>query len=277
MAYNAPYLVPTPALPPAPRGIFDVSTGPLPFPVEPAMGHGLQFFQNAVGAGYLLPVGCPAPTGTNAFDAIQPIVSGSPFVVVVTEQCARLGFSPDEGERRIRDRMTLSEQRLVEQRVWQGGGASLPGQFAGATVLPAASCPADAIASLEQAAATAGVWGTVLHARPNMAAHLSADKLLQPSGRGLATWYGTPVNFGTGYAGTGPTGQAVTSSTEWMFLSGRITVYRSDDVWIPPWQQMFDRQTNVQYAMGYRNYLTVVEGGSWAIQVTRSCVTAGEG
>lgn len=278
IANNALALIEPPLPPPRPYGLFDVALGPMPFPVDAAAAMGIQYVPDACEDDvFLYAMNCPAVTGSKFFSGVEAPVSGAPFGVVVTYQCGSIGYSFDEAKKRVATRMSLREQTAVERRVWQGvpagGIGGIPGLFQSATTLSAASCPTTALQALEQALADNGVFGGIIHARPNMAAQLARSHLLEfPSGRRITTPLGTPIVFGQGYNGTGPQGQAVTATTEYMYASGRILVWATD-MDIPDPRQTFDTTNNIMKTFGEKIELAIVECGVWAVAVTYDCTT----
>lgn len=281
---NAPYFAPTPAAPPRQYGIFDVALGPMPFPVPEAQGGGVLYVPDTCEDDvFLYAMNCPAVSGSKTFSLNESPVSGNPFAVITSYTCGALGYSFEESEQKVRTRMALREQRAVERRIWQGqslGNSNLgliPGLFQSATPLAAAGCVTEAIEVLEQTLADNGVLGGIIHARPGMAAHLSQAHLLEKGpGRQTTTWLGTPVVFGQGYNGTGPTGQAVDTNSEYMYASGRVVIWQGE-VEVPPLRQTFDKAGNQILTLAERVYAVAIECGVWSIQVTRNCTTAGGG
>jgi hypothetical protein len=230
---------------------------------------------------FLYAINCPEVSGSKTFTGIEDAVSGAPFAVLASYTCGSVGWTIEEIENRINTRMMLHEQRAVERRVWQGfdnsnAQGALEGLFRGATTLTAAGCVTEAVAALEQALADNGVVGGSIHARPYMASHLAQSHLTMPgrSARQFTTYRGTPVAFGEGYDGTGPSGQAVTSTAEYMYASGRVVLW-SSPIQIPNPRETMDRTTNQMYVVGEKVWVALVECGVWAIQVTRDCSTAG--
>lgn len=278
MVARAPELINAPEPPPRPYGLFDVALGPMPFPVPAAVGNGIQYVPDTCEDDvFLYAMNCPPVSGSKTFSANESPVSGAPFGVVTTYQCSSIGYSFDYARDKVLTRMALREQRAVERRVWQGAPAGgiggIPGLFQSATSLGSATCPTAAIQLLEQALADNGVVGGLIHARPGMSSHLSRSyQLKQGPGRGLSTWYGTPVVFGQGYDGTGPAGQATTATTEYMYASGRVLIWATD-VEVPDPRQTMDFSTNTVYTIAEKVYDVIVECGVWAVQVTRDCST----
>ena len=274
-------LLDAPPPPQRPYGLFDVSLGPMPFPSPPAVGGGVMYVpdtcENDV---YLYSINCPEVSGSKSFAGVELAVSGAPFSTIVSYSCASLGFSFAEAQQRIRTRAALHEQRAVERRLWQGqtagGLGAITGLLRSAQTLTAAGCVTEAVAALEQALATDGVVGGIIHARPYMAAHMAQSHLLEKGpGRTCVTKRYTPVVFGEGYDGSGPAGQAPTSTTEWMYATGRVLIWQDPELFIPPPGEVLNRSTNELNLVGERIYAVVVECGSYAIQVTRDCDTTG--
>lgn len=277
----APALIEPPQPPPRPYGLFDVALGPMPMPVPEAAGGGIQYVPDSCEDDvFLYAMNCPAVTGSKLFSGVETAVSGAPFGVITSYQCSSFSFSFEEARQRVLTRMSLREQTAVERRVWQGlaqGTAGSPGAMAGlfqsAQTLTAASCPTTAIGALEQVLADNGVFGGIIHARPNLAAQLARSHLIEmQSGRRITTKLGTPVVFGQGYNGTGPQGQAVTATVEYMYASGRILIWATDAE-IPDPRQVFDTTNNIMKLLAEKIYVAAVECGVWAVAVTSDCTT----
>jgi hypothetical protein len=275
--FNGPAYIDTPAPPPRPYGIFDVAVGPAPFPRPEAEGGGVIYVPDTCsGAINLRALNCPAVTGTKTFTGIEFPVSGAPFGVYSSYTCGAIGFSFDEVRTRVVTRLQLHEQRAVEKRLWQGdSGQGITGLFHNAVDLGTSSCSTEAIMILEQALADNDIVGGMIHARPGMMAHLAASHLKeQPRERLFTTPLGTPYVFGQGYDGSGPTGQAATSSNEWMYATGRVLVWQSSDVFVPPIGQTMDLVNNQVVVIAERVYAVAVECYVAAVRVDRTCVAA---
>ena len=282
MANPPPQLLLTaPPPPPRPYGLFDVALGPMPFPSAAAVGSGVQYVPDTCEDGiYLYAMNCPPVSGSKAFMPVETAISGAPFAVVASYSCGSIGFSFSEAEQRIRTRMQLHEQRAVERRVWSGTNFSdrgvIAGLFRGATDLGATGCVTEAVAQLEQALANNGIVGGVIHARPYMASHLAQAHIIDKGpGRSIVTMRGTPIVFGEGYDGTGPAGQAVTATVEYMYASGRVAIWQDAEVAIPPAGQVLNKSTNELNLVGEKIFAAAVECGVWTTAVTRSCATTG--
>lgn len=262
--------------PPAPirgPGLFDVGMGPMPFPVAGAVGGGVEYIPDACGEVYLWDMQCPPVSGAKTFQTLPDPISGAPFSVYTSYTCSIVGFDYAEASRRVRTRMALQAQRGVETRFWSGGaapGAFIPGLLRGATTLTAAGCPSFALATLEQTLASNGIEGGIIHARPFMMPYFANLHVLEKNGRGWMTQLGTPIVFGAGYDGTGPAGEAVTATTEWMYATGRVPIWQDPEIFVPP-VDVLDRSLNTLSLVAEQVYALAIECGKWAIQVTRDC------
>ena len=282
---NALALIEPPPPPPRPYGLFDVALGPMPMPVPDAAGGGIQYVPDSCEDDvFLYAMNCPAVTGSKLFSGVETAVSGAPFGVITSYQCGSFGFSFAEAKARVLTRLSLREQTAVERRVWSGlaqgtvgSPGAMPGLFQSAQTLTAASCPTVAVGQLEQVLADNGVFGGMIHARPNMVAQLARSHLIETTMQGrrvtnIATKLGTPVVIGQGYNGTGPQGQAVTSTVEYMYASGRVLVWATDAD-VPDPRQVFDTTNNVMKLLAEKIYIAAVECGVWAVAVTSDCTT----
>lgn len=274
---NAPALISTPPAPPRPYGLFDVAMGPMEFPEPPAMGGGVIYVPDTCEDDvFIYAMNCVPVSGSKSFSGNESPVSGMPFGVYTSYTCGSIGYSFAEVEAKVRTRMSLREQRAVERRVWQGsplgGTGGIAGLFQSAVTVGPASCITDGISILEQTLADNGVVGGIIHARPYMSAPMAQAHLLDRQGRQLTTKIGTPVCFGQGYNGTGPAGQPVAATTEYMYATGRVMIWGTE-AWVPPIGETMDRSLNQIYTVAEKIYAVAIECGVWAIQVTRDCTT----
>lgn len=280
MAYfNGPTYIDTPAQAELPLGIFDAALGPMPWPREESQGGGIIYVPDACEDDvFLVDMSCPPITGAKTFSPIEFPVSGAPFAVLTSYTCGSIGFSFAEVEQRLRTRMMLREQRAVEKRIWSGSTGvlgTIPSLFANATSLGSAGCPVEAVQMLEQTLADNAIVGGIIHARPAMTPHLANNHLLESESRRVRrTPLGTRYAFGQGYAGTGPSGGAISSTSEWMYASGRVSIW-AGDVEIPPIGQTLNKTNNQIMAIAEKTFAVAIECGVWAVQVNHTCTTAG--
>jgi hypothetical protein len=275
--------------PPAPptrrSGLMEVATGPMPMP-EHAQTSGAQWWSTACGAAHLYPPVClNVPYQQYTFDAEDGLVAAFPFVVYASEKCTPVGNSIERAQDVVRQRFELGEGRAVEKALW-GGGEGVTGIFeqlialGGAanpqvTALAASANAADAISLLEQQAASSNYNGPVfIHARPRMSAYLAKNGQFRTKtsvdGSTVYTWGGSCVVLGSGYSGNDTASGAPGATTEAMYVTGRILLWKEEGpLFISP-EQVLDRTTNQRQIFGARAYAIGVECLAAATVVTRA-------
>ena len=91
-----------------------------------------------------------------------------------------------------------------------------------------------ALAELEQALATVGNTRGMIHIRPGILTLLVADDALHREGNVYYTAMDNIVVPGRGYLGTGPAGQAISTTSEWMYASTGVVVVRRSEIRYSP-------------------------------------------
>jgi hypothetical protein len=274
--FNAVYYADPPPPPVRPPGLFTAAIGPMPFPSPNAVGGGVQYIPDDCGDVFLWDMQCPPVSGSKTFSALPTIVSGAPFAVYSSYTCSIVGIDYEEARRRTLTKASLFMQEGVERRFWQGSLATpgLPGMtglLRGSTPLAAASCVTSAIALMEQALADNNIISGVIHARPYMAPFFAARHQLEKNGPGWMTKMGTPIVFGGGYDGTGPNGEAVTATTEYMYVTGRVPIWQDPEIFVNPVEGGLNRSTNVLTLVAEQVYAVGIECGKFSVAVTRDC------
>lgn len=308
MAQPPLVLDPLPA-PPVPPGLFNVAEGPLELPAH-GFTSGAVWTPDSCSLALLNPVACATPPYTAfTLTSIEPLAQAYPFAVYASLVTGGLGYSAEEAERRVRARLVNTEQNLAERALWGGtatlflnqqnyagttpgtaGGGGIAGVAngifsqiaaagAGAGFLDLGTAPTvkDAMSLLEQSAADNYYGQAVVHARPRIAAFVGATGQFRviglPPGPDKTYMYTNNLNvynFGNGYLGTGPTGQAVDATSEYMWATGRVIVWRSPDIAVSPPDQLLDRTSNQRGIYAFRNYMIGVECFAATIKVTRA-------
>lgn len=263
---------------PTPRGLFDWATGPLPL-LPHEITSGVQVEQYLCGDGHLYPAACEDDHAYPAkdFDEWDGVASSYPFAAYVARECGALG-QPLERMRTWAEQLLIAnEQRLVERAFWGGevvlgNGGALPVDTP--VDLGAAANVREAVAALEQWAAANLVSRGIIHARPKIAAHaggaglLARDTTITNDSARWTTHMGNMVVFGSGYAGTGPAGEAVTATTEYMAVTGRVAIFSSPQIFVADPREVLNRGTNQVLMFAQREYSIVIECGSAMIEVT---------
>lgn len=255
-------LIDPPAPPLPPPGLLSAAVGPLPLPQHASLD-GLQYVLDSCGNAEVQPAACGTDLNLAAFEASDGVLTASPFLVVASSECGKVGQSDAEVEGRVRRRLQLKEQYAVERAFW-GGTVAVPGYLQSITVDSLAAVTTGGVtaglSALEQALADNYGLPGLIHVRPRMAAWMSNAGLLRWEGQVARTARGNVVVFGDGYSGEGPAGEdpALDGSTEWMYATGRVLTWR-DDVFVPPLAQVFSRSDNQQRALAFRTYAVGVE------------------
>lgn len=179
--------------------------------------------------------GGTAPTVTTATTTpgvrtpktVDPYSSGltdfDPFALYAMRRCS----GPVDYNRAV-ERATAAfvaaEERAAEAALWARWTAAA----AGVVVINGTAQPrAKAVAQAEQWAGENYAGRPVFHARRRLATHLTID-LTQKAGAHLETKLGTPIVAGAGYTDAGPNGTAPVADTEWIFVTGKGRIRRSN-------------------------------------------------
>lgn len=246
-----------------------------------AIASGAQWLSTACGGTHLYPPQCanpPYPSFT--MDASDGIVASYSFVVYASEVCTPVASEYEAAVRRVEERFRLGESRAVEQALW-GGNGSVTGVFeqiqaASAITTLTASTTTEAVSLLEQQIAGTNAYNgqVMIHARPRMSAYLAKNGLMRSrvtsDQRDLFTWFGSKIVFGSGYPGKSPTGTAPDATTETMYGTGRILIWREEGPLRVSPPEVLDRTTNQRGLYAARAYMIGVECDVAAVTVTRT-------
>jgi hypothetical protein len=83
---------------------------------------------------------------------------------------------------------------------------------------------------------------------------LFKSQVIEVRGGVLMTKSGNLVAAGSGYPGTGPSGQAITPTTSWMFATGPVFAYASQTR-VNDLRTALDRSTNTVKYIAERTYV----------------------
>lgn len=268
-----------PAPPEASYGLFSVATGPIDLPAH-GIGGGTEYQPDACTADHLYPSVCSygaVPVPSKLFDGVEATAKGPPFRVYAGLTCGSQTRDFEWMTDRVRRRLVAGEQTAVESQLWGlDATANFPSYFhAGAPVtgltvtnLGAAATITVGVALLEQQLATCYGHPGIIHVRPKMMAFLARDHQLVKDGSVWKTYRGNRVVAGDGYSGIGPGNDPPTATTEWMYATGRVAIWRSTDIVIPDPRQTFDRAANQYKMIAERDYAMSVECCIAAVEVT---------
>lgn len=234
MATGPAAVIPAPALTPPPTSLIRTATV-IEHPDDVHWGGALEWS----------PEGCGAATAVTQCDqAAKPgaknrgaTIRYEAFGVVAYDSCGTFGFPSQDYEGRARRLLAARESKAVEAEWWTGalistnphlamtGGTNGPNAvtLSGGTAQPLRL----GLALLTQYLADLNGGMGMIHARPLLVEMWFGLQLLyRDAGGKLYTGLGNQVVAGSGYPGTGPTGQAVTATSEWAFATDNVEVHR---------------------------------------------------
>ena len=110
----------------------------------------------------------------------------------------------------------------------------------------------------------------VIHAPALSAPYFTGSHVVyKDSDRIWKTDFDTKVSFGN-YAGEGPTGQAASSGTAWVYITGQVAVWRTpdDQLFLPPLGQVINRSTNLIETIMEREYVISYDCYAAGVEVT---------
>ncbi len=185
---------------------------------------------------------CPADDeedkDQSKFDTENPTYY--PYVIYSWDNCSSWGFATRDAWGRASRKELVSESFLLEQQLWNDslglGNPNLQDLAVGndVTADAASQSPLAALAQLEQALADANTARGMIHVRPRVLAYLVSTHALRREGNLWLTPMDNIVVGGRGYPGTGPAGEAPTSTTEWIYASAGIVQIRRSPVLVVP-------------------------------------------
>jgi hypothetical protein len=204
------------------------------------------------------PLSCTAVESLEVCDAASLATDPSrparrlfqPFVLVGRDICSPVQWQTSGGQERAREHLTLLASKVIESELATAAVTETNPHFASAstTILgTGAQTPEIALALLVQAIADGSSGVGVIHARPKLVAIWAAAGLIHVGADGiLRTVGGTPVVAGSGYTGTGPNGEAVTTTSEWAYATDNVAVHIGPAVLVPDnLTQSTDRTNNI--------------------------------
>lgn len=180
------------------------------------------------------------------------------YAVVGGMECSTKGALRDgslaDFQARLRTAFLANEDAAVEKVLWHGLtlDSTIPSLASEAVLADGTTTHTTilGIATLEQwIANTFGSRG-ILHMSPGMTTVAKAKGIIEyasVSGNNrIGTINGTLVVPGAGYDGSAPAGQtAISGTTEWVYASGPVSIYRSDAIDLPSTEaEAITRPTN---------------------------------
>lgn len=223
----------------------------------------------------------PAPPPDNKAETTAWLTRGAtPFTVYSEVDCSAPGFW-DRAEDSVLTALTQSEQRAVEEAFWTGvanstdvvhphlasdeeivEGTSGIILDTAATIVSGGTIEV-ALGYLEDALADCYDGVGVIHVPRRLAPALANINSLKQVGSRYITPNGNVIIFGSGYPGTGPSGEAGT----WMFATGWPFIYRGPVRLFLP-RESINRTENTVHMIAERTYVIGWDCCHLATQVT---------
>lgn len=179
----------------------------------------------------------------------------TPFTVYGSYECSPVGHTVEYAQDRATEHLLAREEFRVEQALWTGD-LDNEGFAEDADSVGTGLSISRAVAALDRWIATNyGSLGVIHMTRE--AADLAVSALVvvaRPNG--LYTNVGTPVVAGSGYPGTGPTGQVPDDDSTYIYATPALLGYRSEPFpGVTPPSAGLDKSKNDLYAVSERTYV----------------------
>jgi len=212
---------------------------------------------------------------TKVVDTGRELVEVEPFAVYRLHQCQAVGGLAD-AETRATRAFELAEGRAVEE--WFARFLSTNPAAVDLTPASGAVHPANGLALLEGVAADDYGGVPVIHASRGLVTILDGLNLVERQGGHIETILGSLVAAGGGYseALVGPNGEATDPGAAWLYVTGRVFVWRGAVLTTEPVLDL-SPPTNVFSILAERPYLVATECIIFAVQVDLSMCCAGTG
>lgn len=213
----------------------------------------------------------PAPPPPALTDNVDLTTRGATAFTAYAEfDCAPVGMA--NAAKIAEDALAQSADYDVERAFWTGKAANqtvvfphlaanadiIDGdtllQSTASVVVTGTPAPTVALGLLEQAIADCSNGQGVIHVQRKVLPALFKAQVIEIRGGQIVTKGGNLVAAGAGYPGTGPAGQAVTSSTSWMFATGPVFAYASQTR-VNDLRTALDRTTNTVKYIAERTYV----------------------
>ena len=236
----------TPRLPvdaPQPRGLryglLTAAVGPVELPTH-GRASGITYEPTTCGFTREYPVECTDP-GLKTFDDGNDLVDAEPFVAYATYVCGAAGYTAAELEAKVRRRLMNGEQTSVERAL---ADVIMTSPDTVSLLAPDSTSIAAVIGELEQWIYGDMQYGVTayLHLPARASAYMAKEHTLIKDGPLWRTTMGTIVVFGGGY----PDGI--------VHITGQTAVWRSEDIFVYPPDQVFDKINNQFNLLAEREY-----------------------
>ena len=183
--------------------------------------------------------------------------SSDPFMVIAGVACGSLGTLGVDDETRARASLAAAEPRLVERTFERGGIVPALVSASTVTLNGGTAVRVNRAVGLLEAYLRSNYGGTgVLHAAPILGEYIEPTR----DGNVLRSRLGTPIAFGSGYAGVNPTtGAAAPANQVWMYATGAVVIRKSAVQLPATGPETLDRATNQTLMIAERAIMVAVD------------------
>lgn len=161
-----------------------------------------------------------------------------PFVVLSMDQCSAWSFRDRDFYGRAERNLLANESKLIEQE-FMSNTLSLTNPYVlnaantFTTATPSAVTALRAFALVEQAASETFLGRFMIHVRPLVLDLLVAARVIRREGNVWLSPLDNIVVPGRGYPGTGPAGEARSTTSEWIYATAPVQIRRGPIVLLP--------------------------------------------
>lgn len=177
---------------------------------------------------------------TKTIVAASTPLTGTPHGIVAQDTCSTFSYQARDYQARATRQLLAMESRLIAAELWEGTLGLNP--FLAdptATVATGTASPESllyAIGTIEEAFYATSTQRCMIHMRANVLEAiqtLSGGAALRREGNTFYTQLDSVVSVDRGYTGTGPSGQAVTTTQEWIYATAVVQIRHSPVVVFP--------------------------------------------
>ena len=257
VAMIPPVLLPADPNPSQQRyGLFNALNGPLDMPSNLARAGGVRYVTSHCTLPYGYEVNCIDDLDTKTFTDGLATITGTPFVVIASTLCGTIGYTEQEWQQFISDKLTSGEQAIVELIFSTSDFGQSPGlaNNPAAVQLTATTSIAGAIAELEGYLYSHYGPAGILHIPISAAAYVSTSDFVTRDGGVWRTKSGTAVSFGN-YAGKNAAGADPSAGHTNFYITGQMTAWRSSEPFISPYGSSIDKTSNQIRMFAEREYV----------------------
>lgn len=239
-------------------------------PAHAATG-GVQWLTGNCGDSQGYAVNCVDSHAAKTFDSEDAFSTADPFVVYASRLCGTVGFTPDEQQRAVVQKLKATEQATVERVFSDSTFGADPGLANNPDAVVAPGTPTnfvDAIGLLEQAFYQAYGQQGVIHMPFRAGEHAASQHILYAdsehplpgNARVWRTAVGSAVSIGN-YSGNSPVGVAPAAGHQWIYITPPVKIWRSSDsdLIVSPLRGALNRTTNQETWLAERFYIVGFE------------------